>query len=112
MATADQNEHTPEDLDRRHHLHPFTSVQEHHDTGPHVITEGCGLRVRDRQGREYIDAMSGLWCVNVGYGRKELVRAIAEQAGVKMPSFFGYVIRYSIPVLIPVFLVAMWFFLA
>ncbi len=48
----------------------------------------------------------------IGNGPNFMVRAIAEQAGVKMPSFFGYMIRYSIPVLVPVFFVAMWIFLA
>ena len=47
----------------------------------------------------------------IGNGPNFMVRAIAEQSGVKMPSFFGYVIRYSVPVLIPIFLVATLIFL-
>jgi Na+/H+ antiporter NhaD/arsenite permease-like protein len=47
----------------------------------------------------------------IGNGPNFMVRAIAEQAGVKMPSFFGYVLRYSIPVLIPVFVIATLVFL-
>ncbi len=69
-----------EELDRRTLLHPFTSIQEHLDEGPLIIDEAKGVRVRDRHGREYIDAMAGLWCVNVGYGRSELVEAMAAQA--------------------------------
>ena len=42
----------------------------------------------------------------IGNGPNFMVKAIAEQSGVRMPSFFGYVIRYSIPVLIPVFILA------
>lgn len=80
MGIENRDSLSPEELDRRHLLHPFTSVQEHSDAGPHVITEGRGIRIRDRQGREYIDAMAGLWCVNVGYGRPEIVRAITEQS--------------------------------
>jgi Na+/H+ antiporter NhaD/arsenite permease-like protein len=41
----------------------------------------------------------------IGNGPNFMVRAIAEQSGVKMPSFFGYVLWYSVPVLIPIFLV-------
>jgi L-2,4-diaminobutyrate transaminase len=44
------------------------------------MAEARGTRIRDRAGREYIDAMAGLWCVNVGYGREEIVEAMAEQA--------------------------------
>ena len=47
----------------------------------------------------------------IGNGPNFMVRAIAEQSGVRMPSFFGYVLRYSIPVLIPIFAVATILFL-
>jgi L-2,4-diaminobutyrate transaminase len=69
-----------EELDRRTHLHPFTSIAELADRGPLVMREGRGVRLKDVKGREYLDAMAGLWCVNVGYGREELVEAIASQA--------------------------------
>jgi Na+/H+ antiporter NhaD/arsenite permease-like protein len=41
----------------------------------------------------------------IGNGPNFMVKSIAEQGGVKMPSFFGYIIRYSIPLLLPIFLV-------
>src|SRR5215208_4589320 len=44
-----------------------------------VITEGDGVWVTDLDGKRYLDGMSGLWCVNVGYGREELARAAYEQ---------------------------------
>ncbi len=68
-----------EEIDRNSLLHPFTSIAGHLERGPLVMTEGRGIRVRDREGREYLDAMAGLWCVNIGYGREELARAIASQ---------------------------------
>ncbi|MCL4465810.1 MAG: aminotransferase class III-fold pyridoxal phosphate-dependent enzyme [Chloroflexi bacterium] len=46
---------------------------------PLVIVSGKGVRVVDSAGREYIDAMAGIWCVNVGYGEERIVRAAAEQ---------------------------------
>lgn len=67
-------------LDRAHHLHPFTSIDDQAANGPMMIVSGEGVRIKDAQGREYIDAMAGLWCVNVGYGRPELVEAIAAQS--------------------------------
>jgi hypothetical protein len=39
-----------------------------------------------------------------------MVKAIAEEAGVTMPSFFGYVLRWSLPILIPTFLLVTWIF--
>ncbi len=63
----------------RHLLHPFTSIQEHEEHGPHFITHARGMHVYDTDGREYIDAMAGLWCVNVGYGRTEIGQAMLEQ---------------------------------
>jgi L-2,4-diaminobutyrate transaminase len=68
-----------EDLDRDVLLHPFTPLGEHQARGPLVITQGKGARVTDASGRELLDAMAGLWCVNVGYGRQEIASAINEQ---------------------------------
>ena len=68
------------DLDRRHVFHPFTSIAEQQAVGPRIITGGRGVWIRDAEGREYLDAMAGLWCVNVGYGREEIAQAMADQA--------------------------------
>ena len=68
------------ELDRRYHLHPFTSLRAHRDGMPTVITRGEGCRLWDSDGREYLDGLAGLWCVNVGYGREEIAEAIRAQA--------------------------------
>ena len=47
----------------------------------------------------------------IGNGPNFMVKAIAEQSGVKMPSFFGYMVKYSIPMLIPVFVIVTLVFL-
>ncbi len=70
-------------------LHPFTSIAEHESTPGLVLVEGRGARVRDAQGRWYLDAMAGLWCVNVGYGRDEIADAIAKQAR-RLPYYHGF----------------------
>lgn len=67
------------DLDKRSHLHPFTSVAGLAADGPLVMTEGKGTRLTDTSGKQYLDAFAGLWCVNVGYGREEIAEAVAEQ---------------------------------
>ena len=69
------------ELDRRFVFHPFTALADHQRDGPaFVVTHGHGARLTDTAGRDYIDIMGGLWCVNVGYGRREIAQAMAEQA--------------------------------
>jgi Na+/H+ antiporter NhaD/arsenite permease-like protein len=48
----------------------------------------------------------------IGNAPNFMVKSIAEEAGVPMPSFFGYIFRYSLPVLIPVFVLTTWLFFA
>lgn len=69
------------DLDRQSVFHPFTALRAHEEGGaPVVMHEAEGAVIRDTRGREYIDAMAGLWCVNVGYGRPEIADAMRDQA--------------------------------
>ncbi len=49
------------------------------EEAPAVLVSGHGVWVRDNVGRELLDAFSGLWCVNLGYGREELIEAAANQ---------------------------------
>ena len=48
----------------------------------------------------------------IGNGPNFMVKSIAEQVGIKMPSFFGYMIRFSIPILLPIFLIVWLIFFA
>jgi putrescine aminotransferase len=78
-------------LDEAHHLHPFTDHRAMHRAGTHVIRSARGSTVIGEDGRELLDALAGLWCVNVGHGREEIVQAVAEQmrAVAFYPSFFN-----------------------
>ena len=49
-------------------------------------------------------------CTYIGNGPNFMVKSIAEHSGVKMPTFFGYIVKYSLPVLIPVFGMIWWFY--
>lgn len=62
-------------MDARHHLHPFTTHADLAKNGARVITKAKGVYVWDSEGRRLIDGMAGLWCVQAGYGREELVEA-------------------------------------
>ena len=69
-----------EEMDRQSLLHPHTSIASHLRDGPLIIAGARGAHVQDIRGKRYLDAMGGLWCVNIGYGREEMVEAIAAQA--------------------------------
>ena len=66
-------------LDAAHHMHPFTHAAGLNEKGARVITRAEGCWLNDSDGNRILDAMGGLWCVNVGYGRRELARAAARQ---------------------------------
>ncbi len=66
--------------DHRHHMHPFTDHKELGEKGgTRIITRADGVYIYDSEGRKILDGMAGLWCVNLGYGRQELVDAAARQ---------------------------------
>lgn len=66
-------------LDAAHHLHPFTHGNELAAKGVRVITRAEGTTLTDSEGNQFLDAMAGLWCVNLGYGRPELAEVAARQ---------------------------------
>ncbi|HEX7892315.1 MAG TPA: aspartate aminotransferase family protein [Ramlibacter sp.] len=68
-----------QDADAAHLLHPFTDHQALAARGVRVITRGEGVYVWDSEGQRILDAMSGLWCVNVGYGQEALIAAATQQ---------------------------------
>ncbi|MCE8019676.1 aspartate aminotransferase family protein [Halomonas sp. MCCC 1A11036] len=66
-------------LDRDHHLHPFTDFKALGEEGSRIVTHAEGIYIHDSEGNRILDAMAGLWCVNLGYGRQELVEAATAQ---------------------------------
>lgn len=58
---------------------PLTQHRSLRNTPPMKIVSGRGCNLTSYDGREYLDGLSGLWCVNVGYGRRELGEVAAEQ---------------------------------
>ncbi len=65
-------------LDAAHHVHPFTDTAALNKEGVRVITKADGVYLWDSEGNKIIDGMSGLWCVQVGYGNKDLAEAGCE----------------------------------
>jgi len=68
-----------QELDRQHYLHPFTDYKFLHAKGTRVIVKAEGVYLYDSEGNRILDGMAGLWCVNVGYGRRELAEAAYRQ---------------------------------
>ena len=63
-----------------HHFPPFTDHKElANEGGPRIITNADGIYLWDANGRRYLDGMAGLWCVNVGYGRKSIAEVAYKQ---------------------------------
>jgi adenosylmethionine-8-amino-7-oxononanoate aminotransferase len=77
------------DLDRQHLIHPVSELRAHERRGVTILDSGNGAYLRDIDGRELLDAFSGLWCVNIGYGHESVVKAAAEQMR-KLPYATGY----------------------
>jgi putrescine aminotransferase len=68
-----------QELDKDHYLHPFTDHKSLHRKKSRIITRADGVYIYDADGNKILDGMSGLWCVNSGYGRTELIEAAANQ---------------------------------
>ena len=75
--------------DIAYQLHPFTNLRKHEAEGPLVITGGRGIYVFDEAGREYIEALAGLWCASLGFGEERLVEAAARQMR-KLPYYHQF----------------------
>ena len=60
-------------------LHPYTDARQHQELGPLIIERGEGIYVYDSDGKQYIEAMSGLWSVALGFSDERLIRAAENQ---------------------------------
>lgn len=83
-------------LDAAHYLHPFTDHKLLAERGVRVMVKGEGIYLWDSEGKRIIDGMSGLWCVNVGYGRRELADAAYRQM-MQMPYYNSFFNTTNVP---------------
>lgn len=70
-------------------LHAVTNARKHEEIGPIVIDRGEGIHVYDDTGKQYIEAMAGLWSVAVGFGEKRLAEAAYKQL-LKLPFYHSF----------------------
>ena len=73
--------------DRDHVLHPWGKL--HADGDVSFVLEGDGVHIKDAQGNRLLDGVAGLWCVNIGYARREMAAAIADQV-MKLPFYSAF----------------------
>lgn len=86
MAYRNDSLLTSAQQDTRHLLHPWADLSALGRETPTVIVDAQGTRVTDAEGRTYLDAIGGMWCVTLGYGRREIADAIRDQA-LRMPFY-------------------------
>ncbi|MCL4161074.1 UNVERIFIED_CONTAM: hypothetical protein GTU68_036733, partial [Idotea baltica] len=65
--------------DAGHHIHPFSNTKTLNEKGSRVIGQADGVYIWDIQGNKLLDAMAGLWCMSIGYGRDEVADAVHAQ---------------------------------
>ncbi|WP_095589262.1 aspartate aminotransferase family protein [Actibacterium ureilyticum] len=75
--------------DIAHSMHPYTNMRRHEETGPMIMTHGDGVRVYDSEGKEYIEALAGLWSVAVGFSETRLADVAYEQLK-KLPYYHSF----------------------
>ncbi|WP_310388272.1 aspartate aminotransferase family protein [Roseateles sp.] len=79
MNTSNRSTQEWQAADARHFLHPFTDFKGLAAKGSRIISKADNIYLWDSEGHKILDGMSGLWCVNVGYGQQSLIEAAAKQ---------------------------------
>lgn len=78
------------DMDKMSLFHPVSSIDDQQKNGPQIYTSATGVEVTRDSGQTLLDMGAGLWCVNIGYGRSELVKAGADaMQALSFQHFFG-----------------------
>ncbi|MBU0724237.1 MAG: aspartate aminotransferase family protein [Alphaproteobacteria bacterium] len=82
--------------DIAHHLHPYTNLKAHETEGPLVITRGKGVYVYDEDGKDYLEAMAGLWSASLGFSEDRLVDAAVKQLK-ELPYYHTFAHKAHLP---------------
>lgn len=83
-------------LDFEHFIHPFSDMEDIKAAGARVIVAGDGCYITDSDGNKILDGMSGLWCVNLGYGQQTLIDAASNQMKV-LPFYNSFFKTTNVP---------------
>ncbi|MCR9114174.1 MAG: aminotransferase, partial [Rhodobacteraceae bacterium] len=88
----DMRPNSDEARDIAYHFHAYTNARAHEQNGPMIMDRGEGVHVFDSQGNRYIEGMSGLWSVAVGFNEKRLIDAATAQMQ-KLPYYHNFAHR-------------------
>ena len=88
----DLRPNSDEARDIAYHFHGYTNARAHEDQGPMIMDRGEGVYVFDMQGNRYIEGMSGLWSVAVGFHEERLLKAATQQMS-KLPYYHNFAHR-------------------
>jgi putrescine aminotransferase len=83
-------------MDSAHYIHSFTDHGDLATRGARVMSHAEGIYVWDSEGKKVLDGMSGLWCVNAGYGRKEIADAAYQQM-MTLPYYNSFFQTTNVP---------------
>ncbi|UWF68338.1 MULTISPECIES: aspartate aminotransferase family protein [unclassified Brucella] len=89
MNTFPNFDDTLEAKDIEFHFHGYTNAKKHLEVGPMIIENGEGIYVFDNEGNRYIEGLSGLWSVGVGFKEQRLVDAVNRQMQ-KLPFYHNF----------------------
>jgi putrescine aminotransferase len=95
LKRVDRNTKRWQSLDAAHHIHPFTQTEALAREGARVITRAKGIYLWDSEGERLIDGMSGLWCVQIGYGNREVAQAGYE--ALKQLPYYNHFFKTTNP---------------
>ncbi len=70
-------------------MHPYTNMRLHEEKGPMIMSHGDGAKVYDTEGKEYYEALAGLWSVAVGFSENRLADVAYEQLK-KLPYYHTF----------------------
>ena len=96
IVQPDIDTRTIQALDAAHYLHPFTDHEALRQKGARVIVRGENIYLWDSEGNKILDGMSGLWCVNVGYGRTSISEAVYKQMEI-LPFYNSFFNTTNVP---------------
>ncbi len=69
---------SPHARDVKYHLHPFTNLAQHQESGPDIFKRGQGIYVFDDDGKRYIEGLAELWCALLGFREQRLIKAAMQ----------------------------------
>ena len=87
---------SPAARDAAFFMHPYTNARAHEKNGPMIIERGEGVYVYDDGGKQYLEAMAGLWSASLGFGENRLVKAATAQME-KLPYYHTFAHKAHLP---------------